>query len=113
MCTSVRSGSPGAAHLAEGSSATAFVRPHDVRVRARGGQGDITATIERIASLGWLARLTLRLPDGHTLVAHVPQEELDRRRRKATTVTLDLRNPKAFLREVHGVPIPMTSTRTR
>ena len=63
--------------------------------------GDFTATIERIASLGWLARLTLRLADGHTLVAHVPQEELDGAK-EGDTVTLDLRNPKAFLREVHG-----------
>ncbi len=90
----------GAAHLAEGSSATAFVRPHDVRVRQRGGQGDIVATIDRIASLGWLARLTLRLPDGHTLVAHVPQEELVGAK-EGDEVTLDLRNPKAFLREVN------------
>ena len=92
----------GAAHLADGSPATAFVRPHDVRVRQKGGQdGDFTATIERIASLGWLARLTLRLADGHTLVAHVPQEELDGAE-EGDTVTLDLRNPKAFLREVHS-----------
>ena len=91
----------GAAHLADGSAATAFVRPHDVRVRQSGDDGDLTATIERTASLGWLARLTLRLPDGHTLVAHVPQEELDGAR-EGDTVTLDLRNPKAFLREVHA-----------
>jgi sulfate/thiosulfate transport system ATP-binding protein len=91
---------PGAGHLTDGSAATAFVRPHDVRVRQGGGDGDLTATIERIASLGWLARLTLRLPDGHTLVAHVPQEELDGAK-EGDTVTLDLRNPKAFLREVH------------
>ena len=70
--------------------------------------GDITATVERIASLGWLARLTLRLPDGHTLVAHVPQEELEGAE-EGDTVTLDLRNPKAFLREVHATSTPMTS----
>jgi sulfate transport system ATP-binding protein len=92
---------PGAGHLADGSSATAFVRPHDVRVKTGGGDGDLTAAIERIASLGWIARLTLRLPDGHTLVAHVPQEELDGAK-EGDTVTLDLRNPKAFLREVHA-----------
>ena len=45
--------------------------------------------------------MTLRLADGHTLVAHVPQEELDGAK-EGDTVTLDLRNPKAFLREVHG-----------
>ena len=45
--------------------------------------------------------MTLRLADGHTLVAHVPQEELDGAE-EGDTVTLDLRNPKAFLREVHS-----------
>ena len=92
---------PGAAHLAEGSAATAFVRPHDIRVRQGAGDGDLTASIDRIASLGWLARLSLRLPDGHTLVAHVPQDEL-MGASEGDTVTLDLRNPKAFLREVHA-----------
>jgi sulfate transport system ATP-binding protein len=95
----------GASHLADGAAATAFVRPHDVRVRPGLQDGDFTATIERVASLGWLARLTLRLSDGHSLVAHVPQEELGDAR-EGDTVTLDLRNPKAFLREVHAAADP-------
>jgi sulfate/thiosulfate transport system ATP-binding protein len=89
---------PGASHLEDGASATAFVRPHDVRVA--GGEGDVKAVIERLASLGWLTRVTLRLDGGETLVAHVPNEELlgtvegDR-------IGVDLRNPKAFLAPEH------------
>ena len=73
---------PGAEHLEEGSAATAFVRPHDVRVTPKGANGHgaqgaplAIGRVERISSLGWLARLTIRLDgDGnHTLVAHVPQ----------------------------------------
>src|SRR5437867_6398786 len=46
---------PGAAHLEEGAPAAAFVRPHDVRVTE---EGDVNAVIERVASLGWLSRVT-------------------------------------------------------
>ncbi len=51
--------------------------------------------IERIASLGWLARVTLRLPGGETLVAHVPNEDLHGAG-EGDEVQVDLRNPKAF-----------------
>jgi sulfate transport system ATP-binding protein len=93
---------PGADHLEEGSPATAYVRPHDIRIATNGhsdaGDGSVHATIERITSLGWLARISLRLSDGQLLIAHIPQEELS----GATVgdaVTVDLRNPKAFHRE--------------
>jgi sulfate transport system ATP-binding protein len=93
----------GAGHLAEGSAATAFVRPHDVRVRPNGSSGHGTdeptaiGRVERISSLGWLARLTIRL-DGegnHTLVAHVPQSDLAGAT-EGDLVSVDLRNPTAF-----------------
>ena len=102
---------PGAEHLAEGSAATAFVRPHDVRVTPKGTNGHgrdgaplAIGRVERISSLGWLARLTIRLDgDGnHTLVAHVPQTELA----GATVgdlVSVDLLNPKAFDQAEVGV----------
>jgi sulfate transport system ATP-binding protein len=85
---------PGADHLEEGAPATAFVRPHDVRV-AR-DRADAMATIERMASLGWLTRVTLRLESGETLVAHVPNEELHGAA-EGDRIGVDLRNPKAFL----------------
>jgi sulfate transport system ATP-binding protein len=84
---------PGAAHLDEGSSAAAYVRPHDVMVNHDGG--DVTAVVERVASLGWLARVSLRLPGGETLVAHVPKEDLHGAG-EGDEVQVDLRNPKAF-----------------
>jgi sulfate transport system ATP-binding protein len=93
---------PGADHLEEGSPATAYVRPHDIRIATNGhadsGPGSVRATIERITSLGWLARIGLRLSDDQLLIAHIPQDELS----GATVgdvVTVDLRNPKAFHRE--------------
>ena len=85
---------PGADHLEEGTAAAAFVRPHDVRVLGATG-GDTTAVVERIASLGWLSRVTLRLADGDVVVAHVPNDELHGAAEGAE-VALDLRNAKAF-----------------
>jgi sulfate transport system ATP-binding protein len=90
---------PGADHLEEGSAATAYVRPHDIRIgSADAPDGAVYATIVRISSLGWLARLTLQLPDDHTLIAHVPQEEMNGAT-EGDTVSVDLRNPKAFQRD--------------
>ena len=102
---------PGADHLEEGSAATAYVRPHDIRI-ATNGHSDpdpaaVKATIERITSLGWLARIGLRLPDDQILIAHIPQEELS----GATVgdvVTVDLRNTKAFQREEADEVVPAT-----
>jgi TOBE domain-containing protein len=60
-----------------------------------GDGAGVTATIERVASLGWLSRVSLRLPGGDTLVAHVPQEDLHGAG-EGEQVQVDLRNPKAF-----------------
>jgi sulfate/thiosulfate transport system ATP-binding protein len=93
---------PGADHLEEGSPATAYVRPHDIRIatngRAGSDAGSVEATIERITSLGWLTRIGLRLSGDQLLIAHIPHDELS----GATigdVVMVDLRNPKAFHRE--------------
>ena len=69
-----RSALPGAGHLDEGVAATAFVRPHDIVVTT--DDDGMVAVIERVSSLGWLARVSLRLPGGETLVAHIPNEDL-------------------------------------
>jgi sulfate transport system ATP-binding protein len=92
---------PGADHLDEGAAATAYVRPHDIRVAAEPEDAAAKATIERMATLGWLARLTLRLAGGEVLVAHVPHEELAGAK-EGDEVWVDLRNPKAFLRPDHA-----------
>jgi sulfate/thiosulfate transport system ATP-binding protein len=85
---------PGAAHLEEGAAAAAFVRPHDVRVST--DDGDVPAEVERVASLGWLSRVTLRLAGGEVLVAHVPNDDLNGAG-EGDKVWVDLRNPKTFL----------------
>ena len=74
------------------------MRPHDVRISRDAPDGSIYAKIDRVASLGWLARLTLRFPDDTVIVAHVPQDELDGAV-EGDTISVDLRNPKAFQRE--------------
>jgi sulfate transport system ATP-binding protein len=86
----------GAEHLEEGAAATAYVRPHDIRI-ADGSEGSVSAVIDRMASLGWLSRLTLRLDDGRVLVAHTPADELGDSR-VGDKVSVDLRNSKAFRR---------------
>ena len=81
-----------------------LARPRRSSVRTTCGSrpgapnGSIYATIERVASLGWLARLSLRFPDGTVIVAHVPQDELAGAG-EGDTISVDLRNPKAFQRE--------------
>jgi sulfate/thiosulfate transport system ATP-binding protein len=88
---------PGADHLEEGAAAAAYVRPHDVRVSDH--EGDITAVVERVASLGWLSRVSLRLASGENVVAHVPNDELHGAA-EGDEVWVDLRNAKAFARPV-------------
>jgi sulfate transport system ATP-binding protein len=85
----------GAEHLEEGVAATAYVRPHDVRLAPDGDPRQVRATVERASRLGWLTQLTLRLPDGHVLVAQVPQDEVNGTG-PGDEVALDLRNAKAF-----------------
>ena len=90
---------PGADHLEEGAAAAAYVRPHDVRVSEE--ETGVRGTIERKATLGWLARLSITLPGGETLVAHVPHDELGGAE-EGDEVWVDLRSPKAFGLESGG-----------
>ena len=93
----------GADHLEEGEPATAYVRPHDVRL-ATTGSGDnsdsLVAIVERVNRLGWLSRLTLRLPDGQSIIAQVPGEEA-LGVQSGDSVVIDLRNAKAFRADPH------------
>ncbi len=89
---------PGAGHLEDGSAATAYVRPHDIRLADPAAVDSVLATVERVTSLGWLTRLTLRLPDDQVLVAHIPQDEVDGTA-PGDVVAVDLRRPKAFRRD--------------
>jgi hypothetical protein len=67
----------------------------------------VKAEIERVTSLGWLSRISLRLADGQVLVAHIPQDELSGAQ-AGDVVAVDLRNPKAFHREDPEVAVPST-----
>jgi len=88
----------GAGHLADGIPAAAFVRPHDVRLLgAEANGGSVAATVERISSLGWLSRVSLRLPDGQVLMAELPSEELSSVA-LGERVSVHMRNAKAFAR---------------
>jgi sulfate/thiosulfate transport system ATP-binding protein len=92
---------PGAGHLEEGSAASAYVRPHDVRLADPNATDSVSATVERVTSLGWLTRLTLRLPDDQVLVAHIPQDEVHGAK-PGDVVAVDLRRPKTFSRADAG-----------
>ena len=97
---------PGAGHLEDGASATAYVRPHDIRFAGEGGVDAVKATVERVTTLGWLARITLRLPDDQVLIAHIPQDEVNGAK-AGDAVLVDLRRPKAFRRDSAGTePAP-------
>jgi sulfate/thiosulfate transport system ATP-binding protein len=87
---------PGADHLDHGADVHAYVRPHDVGVamQANGSQA-CPAVVERVANLGWVSKLRLRLPDGQGVVAEVRNEEMDGVVPGAT-VYLDLRNARVF-----------------
>jgi sulfate transport system ATP-binding protein len=86
----------GAGHLEEGVTARAFVRPHDVLVSTadRNG-GSVAARVERVRTLGWVSRVSLRLADDQVLMAEIPNEELEALEIGAK-VWVDLRHAKAF-----------------
>jgi sulfate transport system ATP-binding protein len=68
----------GADHLEEGIPARAYVRPHDVRLsRTERNGNSVAATVERIRTLGWVSRVSLRLADGQVLMAELPNDELE------------------------------------
>jgi sulfate/thiosulfate transport system ATP-binding protein len=83
-------------HLEDGIAARAFVRPHDVLVStAERNGGSVVAVAERIVTMGWLSRVSLRLPDGQVLMAELPNDELGSVQ-EGSTVWVDLRRAKAF-----------------
>jgi sulfate transport system ATP-binding protein len=86
----------GAGHLDDGTSAHAYVRPHDIHLSPQPVNGASSlAAIERITSLGWMSKVHLKLPDGQALVAQVPNRELRALTDKGR-VYVDLHNAKIF-----------------
>jgi sulfate transport system ATP-binding protein len=93
---------PGASHLADGSGAHAYVRPHDVVVSGHPVNGSSTAArVDRVAELGWIAKVHLVLPDGQPLVAEMATENAHGLEPEKN-VFVDLRNAKVF--EPGGIP---------
>ena len=90
----------GANHLEDGRAATAYVRPHDIRLS---DDGPMKATVERVVALGSHVRVSLRLAGGHPLIADIPREEIGD---VATgdVVAIDLRNTRMFHREGAASP---------
>jgi sulfate transport system ATP-binding protein len=65
----------GAYHLEDGLDATAYVRPHDVRLSRKPESLAFPVDIERRTDLGWMSKFHLRLADGQILIANIPNEE--------------------------------------
>jgi sulfate transport system ATP-binding protein len=86
----------GASDLEEGVAARAFVRPHDVVVSTAGHNGgSLAATVERVRTLGWVSRVSLRLPNDQIVLAELPIDELEPLE-SGSEVFVDLRRAKAF-----------------
>jgi hypothetical protein len=62
--------------------------------------------VERMNRLGWLTRMTLRLPDGQSIIAQVPSEET-KGVQPGDSVSIGLRNAKTF---ESPAPAPETTT---
>jgi len=91
-----RSAVTGAHHLDDGIEALAYVRPHDVGLAVAAGPMSFPATVERRTDLGWASKVHLRLTDGQTLVAQLPNEDLIGIL-PGRQVYADLRNAKVFM----------------
>jgi sulfate transport system ATP-binding protein len=87
----------GAHHLDDGADATAYVRPHDVRLTRQPEELAFPVGVERRTNLGWMSKFHLRLADGQGLVAHLPNEEVNGIT-SGDHVWAVLRNAKVFAR---------------
>jgi sulfate/thiosulfate transport system ATP-binding protein len=85
----------GADHMAAGTGAQAYIRPHDVLLTHSRGDRSFPVTVERRTNLGWLSKLQLRLDDGQAIFAELPNEELNGIE-EGDDVYANLRNAKVF-----------------
>ncbi|CAN5731292.1 TOBE-like domain-containing protein [soil metagenome] len=89
----------GAAHLKDGTPAHAYIRQHDVHLSSTPLSGlSSTATVERIASLGWMSKVHLELPGEQHVTATVRNGELIGVK-EGQGIYVDLRNAKIFAPE--------------
>src|SRR5215470_2200053 len=85
----------GADHMAAGTDAQAYIRPHDVLLTQSPADRSFPVTVERRTNLGWLSKLQLRLDDGQAIFAELPNEELNGIE-EGDNVHANLRNAKVF-----------------
>jgi sulfate transport system ATP-binding protein len=85
----------GADHVANGTEAQAYIRPHDVQLTRTKTDKSFPVVVERRTDLGWLSKLQLRLEDRQAIFAELPTEELDGIR-EGERVFANLRNAKVF-----------------
>jgi sulfate transport system ATP-binding protein len=86
----------GGSHLAEGSSAYAYIRPHDVQISDRPSSALAPeGVVDRVSNLGWTSKVQLHLNDGQPLSAELPNDRIAWLR-EGQTVYVDLRNAKVF-----------------
>jgi sulfate transport system ATP-binding protein len=92
------------AHIPEGASVRAIVRPHDIRILPSAGtldpSGTIAAVIRRMVSLGSHVKLDLGLPNRDLVTVHVPRREFAQLDLQlGEQVVLDLNQAKVFLED--------------
>lgn len=83
--------------LSEGETVEVYVRPHDVLVRkaTHPCPQSRAVTLERVIRVGNYVKLSIVLPDGDRLTAHMPWHELDTSGvRQGDRVLVDLRDVK-------------------
>jgi len=85
----------GAHHLDDGLNAVAYIRPHDIDITDTPGEMSFPVTVERRTDLGWMSKIHLRLEDGQSLVAQLPNEEVAGVR-SGKQLYANLRNAKVF-----------------
>jgi sulfate transport system ATP-binding protein len=92
----------------DGSSALAFVRPHDVKIKpadqaaTEAGDGDHVAMgkIERLAVVGGYVKVSLKLADGAPMTVEMPRTEIESLGvAEGDRVLIDLREAKVFVED--------------
>ena len=89
------------AHIPDGTSVRAIVRPHDIRIlpRTTGAalSGTTAAVVQRVVSLGSHVKLDLGLPNQDAVTVHVPRREFsDLGLQQGEKVVLDLSQARVF-----------------
>ena len=86
----------GAGNMSDGSSAHAYVRPHDILVSPHRQNGNsLPGRIERINDLGWVSKVGLSFAGGQLLTAELLNDTMEGLK-VGQQVWIDLRNARIF-----------------